>query len=142
MSPVFRKILVPVDVSDRHQQALDIAGRLAKQNDGEVILLHAIEVLPGLWLEEERDFYERLEQMSREHLAKVGRSLEAHQVPRREEIVYGSRAQEIVRYASEASVDLIVLSSHRIDLQDPTSGWGTVSYKVGILSQCPVLLVK
>ena len=139
---MFKKILVPVDVSDRHQQALDIAGRLAKQNDGEVILLHVIEVLPGLWLEEERDFYDRLEQMSREHLAKLGRSLEAHQVPRREEIVYGSRAHEIVRYAAEASVDLIVLSSHRIDLQDPSSGWGTVSYKVGILSQCPILLVK
>ena len=139
---MFKKILVPVDVSDRHQQALDIAGRLAKQNDGEVILLHVIEVLPGLWLEEERDFYERLEQMSREHLAKSGRSLETYQVPRREEIVYGSRAHEIVRYAVELSVDLIVLSSHRIDLQDPNSGWGTVSYKVGILSQCPVLLVK
>ena len=56
--------------------------------------------------------------------------------------MYGNRAQEIVRYAMEAGVDLIVLTSHRIDLQDSSAGWGTVSYKVGILSQCPVLLVK
>jgi hypothetical protein len=41
----------------------------------------------------------------------------------------------------EAVVDRIVLSSHRIDLQNPSAGWGTVSYKVGILSQCAVLLV-
>jgi nucleotide-binding universal stress UspA family protein len=139
---VFKKILVPVDLSDRHQQALDIAARLAKERDGEVTLLHVIEIIPGLWPEEERDFYERIEQRARDHLARLGRSLEQCQVLRREEIVYGNRAQEIVRYAMEAGIDLIVLTSHRIDLQDPSAGWGTVSYKVGILSQCPVLLVK
>jgi nucleotide-binding universal stress UspA family protein len=139
---MFKKILVPVDLSDRHQQALDIAARLAKERDGEVTLLHVIEIISGLWPEEERDFYERIEQLARDHLAKLGRFLEERQVLRREEIVYGNRAQEIVRYAMQADVDLIVLTSHRIDLQDPSAGWGTVSYKVGILSQCPVLLVK
>jgi len=39
-------------------------------------------------------------------------------------------------------VDLIVLTSHKIDLAHPAEGWGTTSYKVGILCQCPVLLVK
>jgi universal stress protein A len=139
---MFKKILVPVDLSDRHGQALDIAVRLAKERNGEVTLLHVIEIIPGLWPEEERDFYERIEQRARDHLARLGRSLEQCQVLRREEIVYGNRAQEIVRYAMEAGIDLIVLTSHRIDLQDPSAGWGTVSYKVGILSQCPVLLVK
>jgi hypothetical protein len=42
----------------------------------------------------------------------------------------------------ESGVELIVLSSHRVDLQNPGAGWGTMSYKVGILSQCPVLIVK
>jgi universal stress protein A len=77
-----------------------------------------------------------------DHLTRLGRYLEEHQIPRREEIIYGSRAPEIVRYAMETGVDLIVLTSHRIDPEDPAVGWGTVSYKVGILSQCPVLLVK
>jgi nucleotide-binding universal stress UspA family protein len=63
-------------------------------------------------------------------------------VPRREEVVFGHRAPEIVRYAGEGESDLIVLKSHRIDLENPAAGWGTVSYKVGILAQCPVLLVK
>ncbi len=47
-----------------------------------------------------------------------------------------------MRYAVEEGMDLIVLKSHRIDLENPSAGWGTVSYKVGILAQCPVLLVK
>ena len=139
---MFRKILMPVDLTDRHQQALDIAARLAHESAGEVTLLHVVELIPGIWPQEERAFYDRIEQAARDHLAKLGRGLEERHVPRREEVIFGNRAPEIVRYAMETGVDLIVLSSHRIDLENPSAGWGTMSYKVGILSQCPVLLVK
>ncbi len=139
---MFQKILVPVDLSDTHQQAIEIAANLASENDGQVILLHVVEVIPGLWVEEERDFYERIETAARDHLTRFGRRLEERHVPKREEIIFGNRAEEIVRYATEMGVDLIVLSSHRIDLKNPGAGWGTLSYKIGILSQCPVLLVK
>jgi universal stress protein A len=112
------------------------------ESGGQVTLLHVVEVIPGLWVEEERDFYDRLEGTARDHLSRLGRQLEEMHIPRREEIIFGNRAEEIVRYAMEAGVDLIVLSSHRIDLKNPGAGWGTLSYKIGILSQCPVLLVK
>jgi universal stress protein A len=139
---MFQKILVPVDLSDRHQAAIDIAADLASESGGEVTLLHVIEVIPGLWEEVEQSFYTRVERMARDHMAKLGRPLQERMVPRREEIVYGNRAREIVRYAVEMGVDLIVLTSHRIGVEDPGAGWGTVSYKVSILAQCPVLLVK
>jgi nucleotide-binding universal stress UspA family protein len=140
--PVFKNILVPVDLTDMHQPALEIAARLAQENDGEVTLLHVVEVIGEVWAAEDRDFYTRLEQMARDHLAQLGHALEERGVPRRDEVVFGHRAPEIVRYAGEAGVDLIVLKSHRVDLEKPSAGWGTVSYKVGILAQCPVLLVK
>jgi nucleotide-binding universal stress UspA family protein len=139
---VFQNILVPVDLTDTHQPALEIAARLAQANDGQVILLHVIEVISEVWATEDREFYARLEQRARDHLARLGHSLEARGVARREEVVFGHRAPEIVRYAAEVGADLIVLKSHRIDLENPAAGWGTVSYKVGILAQCPVLLVK
>jgi nucleotide-binding universal stress UspA family protein len=139
---VFKKILVPVDLSDTHQQAIEIAARLAGEGDGQVTLLHVVEVIPGLWVDEERDFYDRIEAAARDHLGRLGRRLEDMHVPRREEIIFGNRAEEIVRYAMETEIDLIVLTSHRIDLKNPGAGWGTLSYKIGILSQCPVLLVK
>ena len=139
---MFQKILVPVDLSDTHQQAIEIAANLAGESDGQVILLHVVEVSPGLWVEGDRDFYDRIETAARDHLAQLGRRLEDVHVQRREEIIFGNRAEEIVRYAVEMGVDLIVLSSHRIDLKNPGAGWGTLSYKIGILSQCPVLLVK
>ena len=139
---MFKNILIPVDLTDVHQPALDIATRLAKGNDGEVTLLHVVEVVAEMWAAEDREFYTRLEQRARDHLARLGHALEARGVPRREEVVFGHRAPEIVRYAGEIGADLIVLTSHRIDLENPSAGWGTVSYKVGILAQCPVLLVK
>jgi universal stress protein A len=139
---MFKNILMPVDLSDTHQQAIEIAAELARESGGQVTLLHVVEVIPGLWMEEERDFYDRIEAAAREHLTKLGRQLEARQVPRREEVIFGNRAEEIVRYAAETGSDLIVLRSHRIDPTNPGAGWGTLSYKIGILSQCPVLLVK
>ncbi len=139
---MFTKILVPVDLSDKHQQALDIAARLASESGSEVTLIHVVETIGELWDAEERDFYDRIEDLVRDHLANLGRYLEARHVPHREEVIFGDRAREIVRYAIEGGVDLIVLSSHRIDLQHPSAGWGTLSYKLGILAQCPVLLVK
>ena len=58
------------------------------------------------------------------------------------EILYGNRANEIVRFAHENDIDLIVLSSHRIDAATEALGFGTISYKVGILAHCPVMMVK
>jgi nucleotide-binding universal stress UspA family protein len=58
------------------------------------------------------------------------------------EILYGNRANEIVRFAHENDIDLIVLSSHRIDVASEALGFGTISYKVGILAHCPVMMVK
>jgi nucleotide-binding universal stress UspA family protein len=65
---VFKQILVPVDLSDRHQQALEVAARLARDSDGEVTLLHVIDIVPGPWLQE-RDFYKRIAQLARAHPA-------------------------------------------------------------------------
>jgi nucleotide-binding universal stress UspA family protein len=140
--PVFQNILVPVDLTDTHQPALEIAARLVKENNGQVTLLHVVEVISEVWATEDREFYTRLERRAHDHLARLGHSLEERGVARREEVVFGHRAPEIVRYAAEVGADLIVLTSHRIDLQNPAAGWGTVSYKVGILAQGPVLLVK
>jgi universal stress protein A len=57
-------------------------------------------------------------------------------------IVFGDRVREIITYAQDNDIDLIVLSSHKIDRTNPAEGWGTISYKVGILSHCPVMMVK
>jgi nucleotide-binding universal stress UspA family protein len=139
---MFKKILLPVDLSDRHQKALDTAADLAKQSTGEVTLLHVIEIIAGLSLEEEKSFYKRLEKSAQQHLARLAEYLKRQQIACRMEILYGHRGPEIIRYAGEESADLIVLTSPRIDPNNPGVGWGSLSYKIGMLATCPVLLVK
>jgi nucleotide-binding universal stress UspA family protein len=139
---MFRKILVPMDLTTRHQQALQIATAFVRQSGGEITLLHVIEVIPGLSMEEEKTFYGRLERMARSHLDQFGASLSAKKIPWRAEVRFGNRAPEITAYATEAGADLIVLTSPVIDPDNPAASWGSLSYKVGILSRCPVLLVK
>ena len=57
-------------------------------------------------------------------------------------LIYGRRAEQIVTFAAANDVDLIVLASHRVDPSKMNRDWGTISYKVGLLAQCPGLLVK
>jgi nucleotide-binding universal stress UspA family protein len=138
---MFQKVLMPVDLSDRHAQALQVVADLA-QAGAEVTLLHVIEVIPGLSMEEEKDFYARLETSARRHLDRLGGQLGQRKVKWCAETVYGQRGPDILRYAREAGTDLIVLTSPRPDPEHPAAGWGSLSHKIGLLSACPVLLVK
>jgi len=139
---MFRKILLPVDLTDRHGKALEAATDLARQSGGEVTLLHLVELIPGLGMDEERTFYQRLERMARKHLEGLGKHFEGAGVRWRAEVLYGARGPDIVRYAQETGADLVVLTSPRFDPGHPAAGWGSLSYKLGVLAPCPVLLVK
>jgi nucleotide-binding universal stress UspA family protein len=139
---MFKKILVPIDLTDRHGAALDAAMDLAQQSGGEVVLIHVIEVIPGLSMEAEREFYNRLERMARAHLDRLGARLGDRAVRFREEVLFGNRGMEVIRYAAHMGIDLIVLTSPRIDPHNLAAGWGSLSYKISITCPCPVLLVK
>ncbi|MEW5734732.1 MAG: universal stress protein [Thermodesulfobacteriota bacterium] len=138
---MFRNILVPVDFSEENLKAAAIAAQLAGPYQGTVTLLHVIETIAGADFLEIKDFYVTLEKKAQ---AGMDRLLEAAAgaATQKSKIVFGNRVGEILKFASERKCDLIVLSSHKIRPEDPVSGWGTISYKVGILAQCPVLLVK
>lgn len=138
---MFKNILVPLDLTDRHRPALAIAAELAEPSSGEVVLLHVIEVIAGLSRDEESDFYNRLERAARAHLTRQAQTLTDRRIACRMEIQYGDRAREIARYAADANVALIVLTAPQIEPDKPSS-WGSLSYKVSILARCPVLLVK
>ena len=60
----------------------------------------------------------------------------------RTEVIYGSRAREILGWAEEHGPDLIVLTSHQVDPSDPRQGVATLSYGVSFFAPCSVLLVK
>jgi universal stress protein A len=138
----FRHILVPTDLTERTEKALELAGQLASNAAARVTLLHVIETIPGLSLEEVKPLYDRLERNARKVMASLTRRAGDEGPAVAPVIVEGRRAEEIVKYAAANEVDLIVLASHRVKPSRVDRDWGTMSYKVGILAQCPVLLVK
>jgi|SRR5262245_34321042 len=139
---MFQKILLPIDLSDRHTRAVETAGQLASRSDGEVVLLHVIEVIPGFSIDEEKTFYGRLEKLAAVHLEKLGSVLKQRHVRWRQEILLGHRGAETVRYARENGFDLIIVTAPPVDPEHIATGWGSLSYKIGFAATCPVLLVK
>lgn len=137
---MFRTVLVPVDLTEKNLRAIDMARDLVDES-GRVILLHVIETL-DLPFEELEDFYGKLEEKARGKMDPLADRLRADGLAVDLEIRYGKRAREIVHYAVENPVDLIVMSSHRVDPADPTLSWTNISYQVAIFAQGPVLLVK
>ena len=138
----FTHILVPLDFTPKNAAAIDIARRLAAQAGARVTLLHVIETIEHATGKEIDEFYRSLERRAEKELREAQRPLTAKSISVTTEIVYGRRGVEIVRYATERGVDLVVMSSHVIDAKEPQKSWATLSYQVATFCPCPVLLVK
>jgi nucleotide-binding universal stress UspA family protein len=139
---VFRRILVPTDLSDRNARSLKLALALARDGPTSVTLVHVVQQVPGLPPGEMRAFYDRLVKRSRRGLTRAAKLFAARGMMIRSQVLIGEPAREIVRAAAAARADLIVMGSHRVNPKRRGMGWGTTSYKVGILCRCPILLVK
>src|SRR5262245_52247654 len=98
---MFKRILLPLDLTDKHKPALDIAAELAGAGKGEVTLLHVIELIPGLSRQEEKPFYDRLERAAREHVERNGKLLTGRGITWHGEVCFGTRAPEIARRAAQ-----------------------------------------
>jgi nucleotide-binding universal stress UspA family protein len=146
---MFRKILVPVDFTEKNEASVAAALETAKRHDregseqpAEVTLLHVIETIDHVEFDEMREFYRGLETRASAKLFALQGRFDHEGVRARHEIVFGKRAESIVRFAEEQGSELIVLGSHKVDPQHPALGWGTISYRIAIMARCPVLLVK
>ena len=139
---MFKHLLVPIDLSQRNARALRTALGLARQHRARVTLLHVVHRVEDTAFEEIRAFYDRLVTKAERTLGRAAAPFIKKGVKVRTEVLIGEPAVEIVRAAIRQHADLIVMGSHKVKPGRPTTGWGTTSYKVGLLCQCPILLVK
>lgn len=138
---MFHKVLVPVDLTPKNLSAVEVARDLARASGGEVVLLHVIEVL-DLPFEELREFYDRLQARAIAHMDGLSGALRTAGVPFEAHVLYGDRTEKILHFAEETDADLIVMDSHRVEPGRPGRGPTTISYRVAIVAECPVLLIK
>ena len=140
---LFKNILVPVDLSEKSLKALRIAvDMIPGTEEARVTLLHVIEVIDGASDDEFAEFYEKLSKRAEKKMAAIAEEYSDEKLTIEKRIVLGKRVQKIVGFACENENDLIILSSHKIEKLEPSEGWATISYRVSILSPCPVMMVK
>lgn len=139
---MYRRILLPLDLADRHRPVLDRAAELCEPASGWVALLHVIETIHDVSHEELAGFYRSLRERAERLLQESGDELRKLGIDVRTEIVLGRRASEILRYARDLECDLIVMRSHVPEPDRPGGGLGTLSHQVALFSHCTVLLVK
>ena len=139
---MFRRIVVPVDFTPKSARAVRAAARVAASAKATTTLLHVIERVDDGDPAAFQAFYRKLESNARKKLLRLSADLAKKSLPVKTAVVYGNRVSEILRFAGASAADLIVMSSHRLPLRPRGHDWGTISYKVGVLSRCPVLLVK
>ncbi len=141
---MFRKILLPVDFTEKNEAAIQAALEvLSGHEEAEIYLLHVIETIEHVELDEMKDFYRGLETRAEAKLVRLEeRCREGGTAHVFRDIQLGKRAEAVVRFAEDHQMDLIILSSHQVDRDHPALGWGTISYRIAIVARCPVLLVK
>jgi len=137
---MFQRLLVPVDFTPKTAAAVDLAARLVAE-EGEVTLIHVVQSVPGIDLTAEPDFYARMESTASERMSALGARLEEQGVAWNALLSVGNRYAEIIRAAADG-FDLLLVSSHRVNAEDPATGAATMSYRLAVGSPCAVLLLK
>jgi len=142
----WKRILCPIDFSDASRAALETAAELAKQHQGKLTLLHAYPV-PGYTFPDgsfvaSSKMLEELAEAARIHLEEwkgIATSLGLSDV--QAVTAVGEPAAEILTYAGEQGVDLLVVGTHgRTGLTH--ARMGSVAERVVRKAPCPVLTVR
>ena len=122
-----KKVLVPTDFSDSARHALRYGISFAKEYGAELVLLHVVENLTVGYAKTE--------------LAKLAAEAKERNVRVTELVAQGKPSAEIIRYAAENAVDVIVLGTHGKGMLDQAL-FGSTTERVVRRAPCPVLTVR
>ncbi len=142
-----KKILVPCDFSDLAVQAFQFALQIAKQNNGEIILLNVIELpvlhdtmlMPILYFEE--NYFKDMKVSIERNFEKLKIKWMTEGSKVRSLVECGPTTTTINRIAEETKADLIIMGTHG------ATGFkeflvGSNTEKIVRLSSIPVLAIK
>lgn len=141
---MFQRILVPLDGSQRSEQALTLAARIAQVNHSSIFLLHSVEIL-SIYSMQTIDMMERIqqqeEQWARGYLDRVKQSALLEHIPTMTKIYIGNPSSAILEEIAQQNVDLVVLCSHGYT---GLKQWvlGSVAQKIARMCPVPVLIQR
>lgn len=142
---MYRRMLVPLDGSQLAETVCTYATELAGRLDIDVVLLHVSSPTVQGLVSMELAYIEHMAELAKHQVKETQKKTDGEQkskpVKVTGELVVGYAADEILRYAEENAIDLIVLASHgRSGLKRWTVG--SVAGKVMSSSKIPVWLIQ
>ncbi|HLJ95195.1 MAG TPA: universal stress protein [Gemmataceae bacterium] len=141
------RILVPTDFSKHSEVALTYAAALAEKFGAELVLLHVVQDL-ALFIPDAVAVappiaapVEQFTAAARDALDRIGQAENLRHLRFHREVREGTPFYEIIRFAKEGDVDLIVMGTHgHTGLTHVLLG--SVTEKVVRKAPCPVLTVR
>jgi universal stress protein A len=138
-------ILHPTDFSDNSDQALKYACSLATQFGAELHLINVVHdaglISPPIAGFIPPDYYEQQIQRATEELASLPEKVLSHSGSVTRNICQGVPFVEIIRYAKENAIDMIVMGTHGYSGLKHVM-LGSVAENVVRNAPCPVLTVR
>ena len=142
---MYKKILIPLDGSDLAKLALAQAEKLAKTFDAEIILFQVVPFMPIYGSPElvtPLIVDEKQKEAAEKYLANLTEELKKKGLKVSAMVRTGQQvAVEIIDFAKESAVDLIVMCTHG---RSGISRWvlGSIAHKVLTRAETPILLVR
>jgi nucleotide-binding universal stress UspA family protein len=144
-----KKVLYPTDFSEYSLAALPYAVNIAKQNGADLYCLHVVEMPQEEYLTREYMVPLNVPHVPKDKVLRTARArmqkfvkenlTETDKVTSR--VLVGIPFVEIIRYARDQSIDLIVIGTHGHSALAAML-LGTVAEKVVRKAPCPVLTVR
>jgi len=141
-----KKVLVPTDFSESARHALTYGISFAREYEAELTLLHVVENLTvgyasDLFPVPMAEVFQEISGYAKAELAKLAAEARKKDVAVVEQVVQGKPSAEIIRFAQETEVDMIVLGTHGKGMLDQAL-FGSTTERVVRRAPCPVLTVR
>ena len=141
-----KKVLVPTDFSDSARHAFTYGVSFAREYKAELVLLHVVENLTvgyasDLFPVPMAEVFQEISGYARTELAKLAEEAKQKGVATSDVVAQGKPSAEIIRYAAENGVDMIVLGTHGKGMLDQAL-FGSTTERVVRRAPCPVLTVR
>ena len=141
---MYKKILVPLDGSELAEKALDHAEKLAKTFDAQMILFQVSTFMPIYGVPELMAPFvvdDKQKETGERYLSNLAEELKKRGLKVTAKVKTGQQvAAEIIDFAKESGVDLIVMCTHG---HSGITRWvlGSVAHKVLTRAETPILLI-
>lgn len=138
----FRHLLVPLDFTAGNDAVLSVVGELIGEQKLTISLIHVVEPIEADDDPQIQSFTENLTQQAGQKLLQRADQLKHLNAEVVCENRLGKRRVEIIAYARDQSVDLILLNSHLISPDELASKSFSLSDQIALLAPCAVMMLK